>query len=560
MRPDFAEPPLTAERRGPCVDALAPSPALAIGYRVPDPVADLPRLPGQRAAGRGAVRRRRLAGCSGALVQSTTGWSPTSAPTSARSAIRSRSATRLLLTLEPRTTPTAASGRRRCWPRWTRSCDRLATDGLAATASSTGSGPGWPPAAAARSTRVLGPHAGRAPCSSCSRPRPSWSTSCPADDCARPSPSRHRGRRAAGWSAAADGAPMRRSLESAAQAGAPVEQAAMSTALACRAVIPALRHRAGQGSARRPSACWPTGCGCSRSARPACRWSRCGCGSRASSWRGASRPHSRRGDAAGGDAADRHREPRPASARVELRRLGGASACRRRRRPARCRGSALAADLAALLELLAEASDQRQLPRATRSTASASRLVHELVIARSQPAVLAGEALAGRMYGDHPYAPDAARAGRGRGHPAKQLRNLHADCVRPAGAVWWWSATSRPARCARRGRKPRSPAGRAAGGGPVPALPGHRCRARCWSSTGRARCRRNCGWLARAAPRTSPGIAALQLANSIFGGYFSSRLVENIREDKGYTYCPRSRIDHRRSALVRASAPTWPPR
>ena len=30
----------------------------------------------------------------------------------------------------------------------------------------------------------------------------------------------------------------------------------------------------------------------------------------------------------------------------------------------------------------------------------------------------------------------------------------------------------------------------------------------------------------------------------IFGGYFSSRLVENIREHKGYTYSPRSWIDH----------------
>jgi predicted Zn-dependent peptidase len=37
---------------------------------------------------------------------------------------------------------------------------------------------------------------------------------------------------------------------------------------------------------------------------------------------------------------------------------------------------------------------------------------------------------------------------------------------------------------------------------------------------------------------------ALQLANLVFGGYFSSRLVENIREDKGYTYGPHSRIDH----------------
>ena len=44
--------------------------------------------------------------------------------------------------------------------------------------------------------------------------------------------------------------------------------------------------------------------------------------------------------------------------------------------------------------------------------------------------------------------------------------------------------------------------------------------------------------------RTDPDYPALQLANLIFGGYFSSRWVENLREDKGYTYGPHSRIDH----------------
>jgi predicted Zn-dependent peptidase len=44
--------------------------------------------------------------------------------------------------------------------------------------------------------------------------------------------------------------------------------------------------------------------------------------------------------------------------------------------------------------------------------------------------------------------------------------------------------------------------------------------------------------------REAPDYPALQLANLAFGGYFSSRLVENIREDKGYTYGPHSRISH----------------
>ncbi len=44
--------------------------------------------------------------------------------------------------------------------------------------------------------------------------------------------------------------------------------------------------------------------------------------------------------------------------------------------------------------------------------------------------------------------------------------------------------------------------------------------------------------------RTHPDFAPLQLANLVFGGYFSSRWVENIREDKGYTYSPHSGIEH----------------
>jgi len=45
------------------------------------------------------------------------------------------------------------------------------------------------------------------------------------------------------------------------------------------------------------------------------------------------------------------------------------------------------------------------------------------------------------------------------------------------------------------------------------------------------------------------------VANTIFGGAFSSRLVENIREDKGYTYSPGSRISaYREGGMLRVRA------
>ena len=43
QRPDFGEPPLTAERREVVVDRMAPMPAVALGYRTVDPAADFPR-------------------------------------------------------------------------------------------------------------------------------------------------------------------------------------------------------------------------------------------------------------------------------------------------------------------------------------------------------------------------------------------------------------------------------------------------------------------------------------------------------------------------------------
>jgi len=42
----------------------------------------------------------------------------------------------------------------------------------------------------------------------------------------------------------------------------------------------------------------------------------------------------------------------------------------------------------------------------------------------------------------------------------------------------------------------------------------------------------------------------LMVTNTLLGGYFSSRITSNIREDKGYTYSPRSRItNHYRDAF-----------
>jgi zinc protease len=50
--------------------------------------------------------------------------------------------------------------------------------------------------------------------------------------------------------------------------------------------------------------------------------------------------------------------------------------------------------------------------------------------------------------------------------------------------------------------------------------------------------------------RADPDYEAAQVADAIYGSTFSSRLVGNIREDKGYTYSPRSGLDAMRQAGV----------
>src|SRR5260370_12311494 len=49
--------------------------------------------------------------------------------------------------------------------------------------------------------------------------------------------------------------------------------------------------------------------------------------------------------------------------------------------------------------------------------------------------------------------------------------------------------------------------------------------------------------------RKHPDWIKLALTNSLYGGAFNSRLVMNIREDKGYTYSPRSSVNPLRQSV-----------
>jgi zinc protease len=50
--------------------------------------------------------------------------------------------------------------------------------------------------------------------------------------------------------------------------------------------------------------------------------------------------------------------------------------------------------------------------------------------------------------------------------------------------------------------------------------------------------------------RSAPDYAAARVGNALYGGMFGSRLVNNIREDKGYTYSPGARLTLNRETGV----------
>ena len=174
-----------------------------------------------------------------------------------------------------------------------------------------------------------------------------------------------------------------------------------------------------------------------------------------------------------------------------------------------------------------------------------------MVIAMSQPEVVAQQALRRRMFAGHPYCDAAADAdrveagqgGRAQGTSTRALLSptgAHLvlvgdfpgaagswDLVEEALAGWLERRRDQDTQLASAGRT----AARTA-------------RTR---QPERAACRATCVWAAadrRCQTRSWP---AASLAGSVLAGMFSSRITANLRERNGYSYSPRSRYRHVRA-------------
>lgn len=204
--------------------------------------------------------------------------------------------------------------------------------------------------------------------------------------------------------------------------------------------------------------------------------------------------------------------------------------------------SALATGLPALLDLIAEV-----VTGARYSTGEVAgertRLAERIRVSRSQAGTQSADALARRMAPGHPYGSTLPEEEQVHATTAAQLRALHASMVRPDGALLVLVGDLSPARAlaiAERALADWTGSPALSRAVPVPEV--HAQPLQILHRPGSVQTSFRFG--GAALPRSHPSYPALQLANLAFGGYFSSRWVENIREHKGYSYSPRSLLEH----------------
>jgi zinc protease len=218
-------------------------------------------------------------------------------------------------------------------------------------------------------------------------------------------------------------------------------------------------------------------------------------------------------------------------------------------------GSSLAAGLPTLLDVLTDILTSASYADAE-VRREAERIGERLAVARTQPRVIAREALQRRRYGDHPYTREMPQAADVAAVEAEGVRALHSSAVLPRGATMVVVGDVDPQSVIGDIEKALHgwTSDRAASVlPPLPEVTGAGLLLVPRAGAVQSQIRLS----GQAVARTDPRYPALQLANLTFGGYFSSRLVENIREDKGYTYSAHSGFEFTGdSATVQVDADT----
>jgi zinc protease len=171
------------------------------------------------------------------------------------------------------------------------------------------------------------------------------------------------------------------------------------------------------------------------------------------------------------------------------------------------------------------------------------QMLEAVRVERTTPGFLASERLRKVLFGAHPYAQVAPSEAQVAAYRLPELAEVYRGHYRPGNALLILLGDFRAQEMLAQIEKtfggwtgekpPAKPAPE------PPALRGRRVYV--VDLPGAVQAQILVGW--RAITRKHPDWIRLGLANSIYGGAFHSRLVMNIREQKGYTYSPRSSVN-----------------
>jgi predicted Zn-dependent peptidase len=171
------------------------------------------------------------------------------------------------------------------------------------------------------------------------------------------------------------------------------------------------------------------------------------------------------------------------------------------------------------------------------------QMLEAVRVERTTPGFLASERLRKVLFGAHPYAQVSPSEAQVAAYRVQELVDVYCGHYRPANALLILLGDFRAQEMLAQiekifggwtGEKPQAKAAPE-----PPALRGRRVYV--VDLPGAVQAQILVGW--RAITRKHPDWIRLGLANSIYGGAFHSRLVMNIREQKGYTYSPRSSVN-----------------
>ena len=217
-------------------------------------------------------------------------------------------------------------------------------------------------------------------------------------------------------------------------------------------------------------------------------------------------------------------------------------------------GNALASNAEGMMRLLAEVARAPAFPDDEVELAKANAL-QGLMASEAQPGFKARRALAQAVYGDHPYGHTLPTEQAIKAATPQQFRDAHARRFRPDHALLVVAGRVEPAQAFALAQ---SAFGDWKNGGERVADTPEAAAA----VTPQFVLVQRDGSVQSAVRLGRPAIAAthpdyipLQLANAVVGGGFSSRLMQNLREDKGYTYGARSSVSAlREGGSITASA------